>query len=69
MFLIINKLSAAYGDQTWHEHGFCFFLRGRSSAPAMENPCGRSIYGGNHHHLLPFYSAGSQDRQVSVNRS
>lgn len=21
-----------------------------------------------HHHLLPFYSAGSQDRQVSVNR-
>lgn len=31
---------------TWFEL-FFFLVRGRFSAPTMENPCGRSIYGGN----------------------
>lgn len=40
-------------EATWHEvlvmasTQFVLFFKGRSSAPTMENPCGRSIYGGN----------------------
>lgn len=49
--LILNHLPAACCEATWHQTlvmvSAFFFFRGQSSALTMENPCGRSIYGGN----------------------
>lgn len=69
--LILNHLPAACCEATWHQTlvmvSFSFsevnLLLWRWKTHVAE-----AFILEIHHHLLPFYSAGSQDRQVSVKR-
>lgn len=59
------------GCWSCHQQGLCFFFflsEVDSLLRRWKTHVAEAFMVEIHHHLLPFYSAGSQDRQVSVNR-
>lgn len=70
--LILNHLPAACCEATWHQTlvmvSAFFFSEVNLLLWRWKTHVAEAFMVEIHHHLLPFYSAGSQDRQVSVKR-